>query len=123
MVKKHSKVFRVRAAIIGLRTKITTAKANKTTYKGTNEEQIKFDDLKEHLRTFTANLYDKLKELLANEGSSTALKSSILTESRALSTSQVNIKNPLSTSQVSNASSNSFLSSRSYATERANVQP
>ncbi len=46
LVKKHSKVFKVRAAIIALRTKITTAKVNKTTYKATNEEQIKFEDLR-----------------------------------------------------------------------------
>lgn len=33
VVKKHSKVFKVRAGIISLRSKISTAKANKTTYK------------------------------------------------------------------------------------------
>ena len=36
LIKKHNKVFKVRAAIIALRTKITTAKANKTAYKAAN---------------------------------------------------------------------------------------
>jgi hypothetical protein len=70
-------------------------------------EQIKFDELKEYLKTFLAGFYDKFKELLTNEGRSSPLKSSILSESRALSTSQVSLGqqlNQLSSSQVSSGS-------------------
>lgn len=33
LIKKNAKVFKVRAAIISIRSKISTAKANRTTYK------------------------------------------------------------------------------------------
>lgn len=43
LVKKHAKVFKVRAGIITLRSKISTAKANRTTYKANPQEQAKFN--------------------------------------------------------------------------------
>jgi len=77
-VKKHYKVFKVRADIIDLRTDITTAKANKTKYMDTPEDKKKIEDLKAHLNSFTSNLYEKLEQLIVNEGTSSALKSSLL---------------------------------------------
>lgn len=46
LVKKHSKVFKVRASIITLRSKISTAKANRTAYKSSEPDQAKFEELK-----------------------------------------------------------------------------
>ena len=66
LVKKHSKVFKVRASIITLRSKISTAKANRTAYKSSEQDQVKFDELKEYFRSFMVGFYDKFKELLAN---------------------------------------------------------
>ena len=63
----------------------------------------------------TVGFYDKFKELLANEGSSTVIKNDILSESRALSGSQVSIRNHLSSSQVSAQSSSSLRGSRAIS--------
>ena len=43
LIKKNSKVFKVRAAIITLRSKIAIAKTNKTAYKSTPPFQARFD--------------------------------------------------------------------------------
>jgi hypothetical protein len=110
LIKKHAKVFKVRAAIIALRSKISTAKVNRTTYKATEQDQDKFDELKEYFRSFMVGFYDKFKELLANEGSSSVVKNDILSESRVLSGSQVTSRTHLATSQVTVLSNSSSLS-------------
>ena len=66
LVKKNTKVFRVRAAIISLRSKIAMAKTNKTAYKSSQSFQARFDELKEHFKQFTINFFDRLKELLSH---------------------------------------------------------
>jgi hypothetical protein len=66
LVKKNTKVFRVRAAIISLRSKIAMAKTNKTAYKSSQSFQARFDELKEQFKQFTINFFDRLKELLSH---------------------------------------------------------
>lgn len=78
LVKKNAKVFKVRAAIISLRSKIAIAKTNKTAYKSSPPFQAKFDELKDHFKQFTINFFDRLKELLSHEGSPTTLKTAIV---------------------------------------------
>lgn len=89
VVKKNTKVFKVRAAIISLRSKIAMAKTNKTSYKATPTYQARYEEFKDHFKQFTINFFDRLKELLSHEGSPTTLKNSIVSESRLLSGSQV----------------------------------
>ena len=78
IVKKNVKVFKVRAAIISLRSKIAIAKTNKTAYKSTATLQAKYDELRDHFKQFSINLFDRLKELLNHEGNPTTLKTAIL---------------------------------------------
>ena len=59
-------MFKVRAAIIALRSKIAIAKTNKTAYKSTPPLQTRFDELKDHFKQFSINFFDRLKELLAH---------------------------------------------------------
>jgi hypothetical protein len=99
LVKKNGKVFKVRAAIINLRSKIAMAKTNKTSYRTNPRDQAKLDELKDYLKQFSIGFYDRIKELLNHEGS-TNLKSSIVAEAKSLSSSQVS-QNTLGNSQVS----------------------
>lgn len=66
LIKKNSKVFKVRAAIISLRSKIAIAKTNKTAYKSAPPFQARFEELKDHFKQFTINFFDRLKELLSH---------------------------------------------------------
>lgn len=61
IVRKNAKVFKVRAAIISLRSKIAIAKTNKTAYKSSQPTQNLFDQLKDHFKQFTITFFDRLK--------------------------------------------------------------
>lgn len=79
IVKKNSKVFKIRASIINLRSKIAMAKTNKTAYKASVNDESKFEELKVHFKQVVVSFYDKLKELLSHEGgSSSSMKSSLI---------------------------------------------
>lgn len=118
MVKKNGKVFKVRAAIINLRSKIAMAKTNKTSYRSNPKDQAKLDELKDYLKQFSIGFYDKIKELLNHEGS-TNLKSSIVLEAKSLSSSQVS-QNTLGNSQVSINSQTSLAQSDVVPTNAKN---
>jgi hypothetical protein len=67
IVKKHMKIFKTRAAVINLRSKISKDYKNRTKYKGNEKTAAAFEDMRDYLKTITNNLYEKFQDLLINE--------------------------------------------------------
>ena len=72
------------------------AKNNKTKYKGEEGDQRKFQEILLYLGDFSANLFDKFKEILyTNSNDSDSLKSSIVSETKSLAMSRISMGTPL----------------------------